>query len=167
ITGASAGRPPSGRDDGCSERTNRRGKSLILSKSFTHRTGRLAEQRPAPVHHNARGDLVRGLQCKSTGLPRWRAPLSTQARPRELARNRALLRANGSERPGTSFQFTRRFSKRPRVPRTTRIAHTSSAADRSTLRGSLQERRRELPPGAHQRNKLHFSGTQPGASPAE
>jgi len=69
--------------------------------------------------------------------------------------------------PWNRFQFTRRFSKRPRVPRTTRIAHTSSAADRSTLRGSLQERRRELPASADQRNELLFSGTQSGASPAE
>src|SRR4029077_15243028 len=140
---------------------------LILSKPLTHWTGRLGEQRLAPVHHSARGDLVRGLQCKSTGLPRWRAPLSTQARPCELARNRALLRANGSERPGTGFQFTRRFSKKPRVPRTTGIAHTCSAADRSTFRGSLQERRRELPASADQRNELLFSATQPCASPAE
>jgi multidrug efflux system outer membrane protein len=48
-----------------------------------------------------------------------------------------LLPANSSKRPGTGFQFTRRFSKRPRVPRTTRIAHTGSAADRPTVRSAL------------------------------
>src|SRR5258708_18416111 len=150
-----------------SERTNGRGNSLILTKPFTDWTGRFGEQRLAPVRYSAIRSVVRGLQCESAGLPGRSAPLSTQARPRELARNRALIRANGSERPGTSFQFARRFSKRPRVPRTTRIAHTSSAADRSTLRGSLQERRRELPASADQRNELLFSGTQSGASPAE
>src|SRR5205807_4584853 len=131
------------------------------------RTGRTGEQRLAQVHQPAVGDLVRGLQRESARLPGRGAPLSTQVRPRQLARSRALVPANGSERPGTGFQFTRRFSKRPRVPRTTRIAHTSSAADRSTLRGSLQERWRELPASADQRNELLFSGTQSGASPAE
>ena len=37
-----------------------------------------------------------------------------------------FLPANSSERPGTGFQFTRRFSKRPRVPRATRISHTAA-----------------------------------------
>jgi hypothetical protein len=35
------------------------------------------------------------------------------------------------------------------------------------FRGALQERRRELSPGADQRNELLLSGTQPGASPTQ
>ena len=99
IAGAPSGRPPSGTDDGCIERTNRRGKSFILSKPFTHWTGRLGEQCLAQVHQPAVGDLVRGLQRESACLSGRSAPLSTQARPRELARSRALLSANRPERP--------------------------------------------------------------------
>jgi multidrug efflux system outer membrane protein len=110
---------------------------VAANAPIAHRTRRTGEQCLAPVHHRAIGDLVRGLQCQSTCLPRRGSSVSTQARSRQLAGSVALLPANGSERPGTSFQFTRRFSKRPRVPRATGTPHECGAADRSIVRGAL------------------------------
>ena len=78
-----------------------------------------------------------GLQRDSACFRRRSAPLTTQTRPRQLAGSSALLPANCPERPRTGFQFTRRFSKKPRVPRATGIAHAGGAADRSTVRSAL------------------------------
>jgi len=52
--------------------------------------GGLESKRLAPVRHSAIRGLVRCFQRESAGLPGRSAPLSTQARPCELARNRAL-----------------------------------------------------------------------------
>jgi len=92
ITRAPAGRPPGRRKRGRGQRTNRRRKGCVLSKPVAHWTRRVGEQRLAPVRQPALGDLVRGLQRESARLPGRSAPLSTQARTRQLARNSALLR---------------------------------------------------------------------------
>ena len=83
--------------------------SGIVSDDVTSRT--VFPRRCQPICRPLSRIPFLSNQRESAGLSRRSAPLSTQARPSELARNRALLRANGSERPGTSFQFTRRFSK--------------------------------------------------------
>src|SRR5258705_343150 len=121
-----------------SQRENWCCQSFLLSQHLPHWDGRARKQRAESVHQHTLPDLVRRPQRLAACLSRRSSPIGTKAEPSAISGGSTVLPANRRERLRTGLQFTRRFSKRSRVPRATGIAHAGSTADQSTVRRALQ-----------------------------